>query len=197
MMKIFRKKQASVESVIPVDKSNAIPGFTMAIRAFGKAQEKMEPDFIPIYLYVMENKTGNPLCYLSTTFFAKINNHPKQPEHGFSIFFNKTMLGNLYGKFVNSEVAKVFTKEKGIIDSPGCLHQKCEYYIKDFGYDAEEASAVITLLLKDVFSVKPEDVTLHIQLFGWDEEKVGQESTIDFDYEGNVIAKSGFKHDLF
>ena len=77
------------------------------------------------------------------------------------------------------------------------MNEKCEYYIKDFGYDAEEASAVISLLLKDVFSVKPEDVTLHIQLFGWNEEKDGQESTIDFDYEGNIIAMSGFKHDLF
>ena len=129
----------------------------------------MEPDFIPIYLYMMDNKTGNSLCYLSTTFFAKMNN-PKQPEHGFSIFFNKTMLEDLYDKFVNSEVAKVFTKEKGIIDSPGCLHEKCEYYIKDFGYGAEEASAVIAMLLKEVFGVKPEDVTLHIQLFDWDKE---------------------------
>lgn len=196
MMKLFKKKHAA-EPTTPVDKSYAVPGFTKAIRVFGKAQERMEPDFIPIYLYVMENKTGNSLCYLSTTFFAKINNHPKQPEYGFSIFFNKTMLEDLYDKFVNSEVAKVFTKEKGIIDSPGCLHEKCEYYIKDFGYDAEEASAVISLLLKEVFSVEPEDVTLHIQLFGWDEEKDGQESTADFDSEGRVIAKSGFKHELW
>lgn len=196
-MNLFRKKQASVEPVIPVDKSNAVPGFTKAIRVFGKAQEKMEPDFIPIYLYVTDRKTSNSLCYLSTTFFAKINNHPKHPEHGFSIFFNKTMLEDLYDTFVNSDVAKVFTKEKGIIDSPGCLHEKCEYYIKDFGYDAEEASAVIAMLLKDVFCIKPEDVTLHIQLFGWDEEKDGQESTIDFDYNGNVVAKAGFKHDLW
>ena len=56
----------------------------------------MEPDIILIYLYVMENKPGNSLCYMSTTFFAKINNHPKQPEQGFSIFFNKTMLEVLY-----------------------------------------------------------------------------------------------------
>ena len=196
MMKLFKKKHAA-EPATPVDKSYAVPGFTKAIRVFGKAQERMEPDFIPIYLYVMENKTGNSLCYLSTTFFAKINNHPKQPEYGFSIFFNKTMLEDLYDKFVNSEVAKVFTKEKGIIDSPGCLHEKCEYYIKDFGYDAEEASAVISLLLKEVFSVEPEDVTLHIQLFGWDEEKDEQESTVDFDDKGNVVAKSGFKHDLW
>lgn len=157
----------------------------------------MEPDIILIYLYVMENKPGNSLCYMSTTFFAKINNHPKQPEQGFSIFFNKTMLEDLYDKFVNSEVTKVFTKEKGIIDSPECLREKCEYYIKGFGYDAEAASAVISLLLKEVFSVEPEDVTLHIQLFGWDEEKDGQESTVDLDDKGNVVARSGFKHDLF
>ena len=68
-------------------------------------------------------------------------------EPDFSIFFNKTMLEDLYDKFVNSEVAKIFTKVKGIIDSPGCLHEKCEYYIKDFGYDAEEASTVIAMLL--------------------------------------------------
>ena len=109
MMNLFRKKQASVEPVIPVDKSNAVPGFTKAIKVFGKAQEKMKPDF--------------------------------------SIFFNKTMLEDLYDKFVNSEVAKIFTTVKGIIDSPGCLHEKCEYYIKDLGYDAEEASAVIAMLL--------------------------------------------------
>jgi hypothetical protein len=51
MMNFFRKKQAA-EPAIPVDKSHAIPGFTKAIKLFGKAQEKMEPDFIPIYLYV-------------------------------------------------------------------------------------------------------------------------------------------------
>ena len=85
-------------------------------------------------------------------------------EPDFSIFFNKTMLEDLYDKFVNSEVAKIFTKVKGIIDSPGCLHEKCEYYIKGFGYDTKEASAVIAMLLKEVFGVKPEDVTLHIQL---------------------------------
>ena len=122
---------------------------------------------------------------------------PKHPEHGFSIFFNKTILEDLYDKFVNSMVAKVFTKEKCIVDSPGSLHEKCEYYIKDFGYDAEKASAVIAMLLKEVFDVKLENVTLHIQLFGWDEVKDGQESTTDFDYKGTVIAKSGFKHDLF
>lgn len=195
-MSLFRKK-TSLKTAIPVDKSQAIPGFTKAIRLFGKAQERMEPDFIPIYLYVIDNKTGNSLCYLSTTFFAKINNHPKHPEHGFSIFFNKTMLEDLYDTFINSDVAKFFIKEKGIIDSPGHLHEKCEYYIKDFGYDAEEASAVIAMLLKDVFGVKPEDVTLHIQIFGWDEDLYGQESTTDFDYKGDVIAESGFKHDLF
>lgn len=196
MMNLFKKRQAS-EPVVPVDKSHALPGFTKAIRLFGKAQEKMEPDFIPIYLYVTDRKTGHSLCFLSTTFLANINNHPKHPEHGFSIYFNKTMLEDLYDRFVHSEVAKVFTKEKGIIDSPRCIQEKCEYYIKDFGYDAEEASAVIAMLLEDVFDVKPEDVTLHIQLFGWDEEKDGQESTTDFDYKGNVIAESGFKHDLF
>lgn len=61
----------------------------------------------------MDNKTGNSLCYLSTTFFAKINNHPKHPEHGFSIVLLKTMLEDLYDTFVNSDVAKVFYQEKG------------------------------------------------------------------------------------
>lgn len=196
MINLFKKKQAN-EPAHPVDRSKAVPGFTKVIKLFAKAQEKMEPDFNPIYLYVMDKKTNNSLCYLSTTFFAKINNHPKHVEHGMSIFFNNTMLEDLFDTFVNSEVAKVFTKEKGIIDSPGKLHEKCEYYIKDFGYDAEEASAVIAMLLEEVFGVKPEDVTLHIQLFGWDEEKDGQESTLDFDHKGNVIAKSGFKHDLW
>ena len=125
MMNLFRKRQAS-EPVAPVDKRHALPGFTKAIRLFGKAQERMEPDFIPIYLYVTDRKTGNSLCFLITTFFAKNNNHPKHPEHGFSIFFNKTILGELYDTFVNSDVAKVFTKEKGVIDSPACLHEKCE-----------------------------------------------------------------------
>ena len=69
--------------------------------------------------------------------------------------------------------------------------------IKDFSYGAEEASAVVAMLLKEVFGVKPEDVTLHIQFFDWDEEKDGQESTVDFDDKGNVVAKSGFKHDLW
>lgn len=50
------------------------------------------------------------------------------------------MLEDNYDTFVNSNAAKVFAKEKGIIDSPGRLHERCEYYIKDFGYNAEEAS---------------------------------------------------------
>lgn len=53
-MNLFRKKQAA-EPAIPVDKSYAIPGFTKAIKLFSKAQKKMEPDFIPIYLYVMDH----------------------------------------------------------------------------------------------------------------------------------------------
>ena len=173
MTNLLKKKQTAIP-VYPVDKKYALAGITNVVKKFGDAQKKMEPDFIPIFLYVMDKKEENSLCFLTTTFFARINNHPKHPEHGFSIFFNKTMLGDLYDTFVNSDVAKVFTREKGFIDSPGYLHEKCEYYIKDFGYDAEEASAVIAMLLKEVFSVKPEDVTLNIQLFGWDEEKDGQ-----------------------
>lgn len=195
-MNLFKKKQA-LEPARPVDKSKAIPGFTKAIKHFAKAQEKMEPDFLPIYLYVMDKKTGNSLCYLSTTFFARINNRPKNAEHGMSIFFNKTMLEDLFDTFVNSETAKVFTKEKGIIDSPGRQHEKCEYYIRDFGYDAEEAAAVIAMLLEEVFGVKPEDATLQIQLFGWNEENEGLESTVDFDHNGNVIARTGFNHNLW
>ena len=195
MMKLFKKKHAA-EPATPVDKSYAVPGFTKAIRVFGKAQERMEPDFIPIYLYVTDRKTSNSLCYLSTTFFAKINNHPKHPEHGFSIFFNKTILEDLFNTFVNSNVAKVFTKEKGIIDSPGHLHEKCEYYIRDFGYNAEEASAVIAMLLDEVFKIKPEDITLQIQLFGCDDEWGGEESNAEYDCEGNKIAQSGFSHEL-
>ena len=37
-MNLFRKKQAT-EPAIPVNKSYAIPGFTKAIKLFGKAQE--------------------------------------------------------------------------------------------------------------------------------------------------------------
>ena len=137
------------------------------------------------------------MCYLSTTFFAKINNHPKHPEHGFSIFFNKTILEDNYDTFVNSNAAKVFAKEKGIIDSPGRLHERCEYYIKDFGYNAEEASAVIAMLLDEVFKIKPENITLQIQLFGCDNEGGGEESNAEYDCEGNKIAKSGFSQELF
>lgn len=46
MMKLFKKKHTA-EPAIPVDKNYAVPGFTKAIRVFGKAQEKMDPDFIP------------------------------------------------------------------------------------------------------------------------------------------------------
>ena len=196
MMNLFKKKQTS-PSAEPIDKNLAIPSITNVIKLFGNAQKKMEPDLIPIYLYVMDSKTGNSLCYLSTTFFAKINNHPKHPEHGFSIFFNKTMLEDLFDTFVNSNVAKVFAKEKGIIDSPGRSHERCEYYIKDFGYNAEEASAVIAMLLDEVFMIKPEDITLQIQLFGCDDEGGGEERTAEYDCEGNKIAKSGFSQELF
>ena len=180
-----------------IDKNLASPGITNVIKLFGNAQKKMEPDFIPIYLYVMDSKTGNSLCYLSTMFFAKINNHPKHLEHGFSIFFNKTILEDNYDTFVNSNAAKVFAKEKGIIDSPGRLHERCEYYIKDFGYNAEEASAIIAMLLDEVFMIEPEDITLQIQLSGCDDEGGGEESTAEYDCEGNNIAKSGFSQELF
>ena len=83
---------------------------------------------------------------------------------------NKTILEDNHDTIVNSNAAKVFAKEKGIIDSPGRLHERCEYYIKDFGYNAEEASAVIAMLLDEVFMIKPEDITLQIQLFGCDDE---------------------------
>ena len=62
---------------------------------------------------------------------------------------------------------------QGIIDSPGRLHERCEYYIKDFGYNAEEASAVIAMLLDEVFNIKPENITLQIKLFGCDNEGEG------------------------
>lgn len=193
MMKLFKKKQAVVPT-IPVDKSFAIQGFTKAIEKFANAQKKIEPDFIPIYLYVLDKKTNMSICFLEPTFFAR---NCKNPKPGFSIFFNKTMLESRYEAFEVSEVAKYFCKEKGVIDSPGHLHEKCEFYIRDFGYDSEEASAVIAMLLQDVFHIKSEDVSLSIQVFGWNDEMDGQESTTDFDYVGNVIASSGFKHDLF
>ena len=196
-MKLFSKKKQAAEPARPVDKKKAVPGFTKAIMQFAQAQKKMEPEFLPIYLYVTDKKTGDSPCFLSTTYFARINNHPKHPEHGFSLFLNQTMLGELYDSFVHSDAAKVFTKENGIIDSPACPHEKCEYYIKDFGYDAEEASAVIAMLLEEVFDLKPEDMAFHLQLFGWNEENDGQESTAELDRNGNVIAKSGFSHDLF
>lgn len=195
-MKLLNKKQAA-NPAFPVDKNRAIPGITKVIKQFGNAQIKLEPDFIPIYLYVMDSKTGNSLCYLSTTFFAKINNHPKHPEHGFSIFFNKTILEDNYDTFVNSNVAKVFAKEKGIIDSPGRLHERCEFYIKDFGYDAKEASAIIAMLLDEVFKIRLNEITLQIQLFGCNEENEGEESTAEYDCGGNKIAKSGFSQEHF
>lgn len=195
-MNLFKKKQ-NAPSAEPIDKNLAIPGITNVIKLFGNAQKKMEPDFIPIYLYVMDSKTGNSLCYLSTTFFAKINNHPKHPEHGFSIFFNKTILEDNYDTFVNSNVAKVFAKEKGIIDSPGRLHERCEFYIKDFGYDAKEASAIIAMLLDEVFKIRLNEITLQIQLFGCNEENEGEESTAEYDCGGNKIAKSGFSQEHF
>ena len=196
-MNIFKKKK-TLEPACPVDRNKAITGFTRTIQLFAHAQAKVEPDVIPIYLYIQDRKSGNTLCFMSPTFFAKINMHQSCAGHGFSMVLNKTILGDYYASFTQSDVAKVFTRGKGIIDSPGCLHEKCEYYIKDFGYDADEASAVTAMLLEQVFKLKPEDVSIEIQLFGADEDgQDGQESSTAFDYEGNVIARSGFKHDLF
>lgn len=177
--------------------TNAIPGFTKVIDLFAQAQKKMEPDAIPIFLYVMDKDASECHCFLCTTFFAKINEKKRNTESGFSLILNKTILEEKYDTFVNSELAKVFTKKKGVIDTPGCLQEKCVYYIKDFGYDAEEASAVIAMLLKEVFDIKPEDVTLHIPLLGWDGDQEGSESTKTFDWTGREIAKSGFEQELF
>ena len=195
-MNIFKKKLAE-ESALPVDKSLAVPGFTKVLKKFADAQKMMEPDYLSIYLYVTDRKADQRYCYLATTFFARINDHSRKPEYGFSMVFNKTILGDMYDAFVESDVAKVFTKEKGVIDSPDCLHEKCEYYIKDFGYDAQEASAVIAMLLDQVYHVNPEDAILTIQVFGWEDEQSGQDSTTDFDFSGKLIGQSGFKHDLF
>ena len=196
MKLIFKKKQA-IEPLCQVDKNKAILGITKTIQLFGNAQAKVEPDIIPI-LYVRDCKSDNMLFFMSPTFFAKINMNPGSAELGFSMVLNETILGSYYATFTQSDVAMVFTRGKGIIDSPGCLHEKCEYYIKDFGYDADEASAVTAMLLEQVFKLRPEDVSLEIQLLGSDKDgQGGQESSTIFDYEGNVLSKSGFDFDLF
>ncbi len=195
-MKLLNKKQAA-NPAFPVDRNRAIPGITKVIKQFGNAQIKMEPDFIPIFLYVMDKKGEKSLCFLTTTFFARINNHPKNPEHGFSLFLNRTILESLYESFEKSHVAKSFTKESGVVDTPGHPGERCEFYIKDFGYDAEEASAIIAMLLDEVFKIRLNEITLQIQIFGSDDEGVGEESTSEYDCEGKTIAQSGFSHDLF
>ena len=62
-MNLFKKKQ-NAPSAEPIYKNLAIPGITNVIKIFGNAQKKMEPDFIPIYFYVMDSKTGNSLCVI-------------------------------------------------------------------------------------------------------------------------------------
>lgn len=195
-MKLLKKKQAA-NPAFPVDRNRAIPGITKVIKQFGNAQIKMEPDFIPIFLYVMDKKGENSLGFLTTSFFARINNHPKNPEHGFSLFLNRTILESLYESFEKSHVAKSFTKESGVVDTLGHPGERCEFYIKDFGYDAEEASAIIAMLLDEVFKIRLNEITLQIQIFGSDDEGVGEESTSEYDCEGKTIAQSGFSHDLF
>ena len=196
MMNLLKKKQTAIPTC-PVDKKFALAGITNVIKKFGDAQKKMEPDFIPIFLYVMNKKEENSLCFLTTTFFARINNHPKNQEHGYSMILNKTILEDLYEPFEGSHVAAVFAKEKGIVDTPGHPGEKCMFYIKDFGYDAEEASAVIGMLLAEVFKIKPEEITLQIQLFGCNDEGEGEECMAEFDCAGNMIAKSGNSYELF
>lgn len=196
MMNLLKKKQAAIPAY-PVDKNRAIPGFTKVIKQFADAQIKMEPDFIPIFLYVKNKKDGMSLCFLTTTFFARINNHHKNPEHGVSLFLNRTILEDLYESFEKTHVATAFTKERGVVDTPGNPGEKCEFYIKDFGYDAEEASAIMAMLLDEAFKINPEDITLQIQLFGCNDEGEGEESNAEYDCEGNKIAQSGFSHDLF
>ena len=124
MMNLLKKKQTAIPTC-PVDKKFALAGITNVIKKFGDAQKKMEPDFIPIFLYVMNKKEENSLCFLTTTFFARINNHPKNQEHGYSMILNKTILEDLYEPFEGSHVAAVFAKEKGIVDTPGHPGEKC------------------------------------------------------------------------
>ena len=52
------------------------------------------------------------------------------------------------------------------------------------------------MLLDEVFKIKPENITLQIQLFGCDNEGGGEESNAEYDCEGNKIAQSGFNHEL-
>ena len=194
-MGLFNRKEVNA-SKMPVNKSLAAPGFTATIERFAEAQKKSEPDILPIFLYVNDNKSGNALCFFSTTFFARSNNNGEF-EPGFSMYLNKEYLGGAFEAFKNSEIFKVFSEEKGVVEFPGQPTKKDVFYIKDFGYEAEAASAVIVGLLKEVFHVRQEDITLQIYLFSYKEEQDDSESTADFDALGNKIASAGFHQDLF
>ena len=122
-MNIFKKKK-TLEPACPVDRNKAVPGFTRIIQLFSNAQAKVEPDVIPIYLYIQDRKSGNTLCFMSPTFFAKINMHQSRAGHGFSMVLNETILEDYYASFTQSDVAKAFTRGTESIDSPGCLHEK-------------------------------------------------------------------------
>ena len=181
----------SKPTVHSTDKNLAVPGITKVVELFSNVQKKGEQDILTMFLYVMDRE-GKSLCYLSTTFFARIHSHSKNSMRGFSLLLNEAILGDFYELFKKSKVATIFTKEKGIVDTPGHPEKKCEFFIKDFGYDAIEASAVIGMLLDEVFNCKPSEVTFQIQLFGYDSEGKEVESIVEFDSDGEMIAKSGW-----
>ena len=194
MIGLFKKKQEV--PILPIDKSLAREGFTSTIRIFSNAQIELESDFI--YLYVVEYEMDKPLACLSTTYFAQSGNQTKNVPQGFSMFLTEQSLGSAYDSFLRSSVSQLFRKGNGRVAQPnGENDYKGTYYGRDFGYDAEAMSAVIVLLLEEVFYLRPEDVCLKIQLLSFEGITSGQESTATFDAGGNRITSSGFQQDLF
>lgn len=190
MLGIFKKKQQEAPA-LPIDKAAARQGFTSTVRIFADAQQKLGDADASIFLYVQPTDSPDKCLILAcSTFLAGLGD---ALEDGLTIYFTEDRLGDDYDSFLQSSVSKLFRKGKG--ETPEGY--KGIYYVRDFGYDAEAVSAVIVLLLEEVFHLRPEEVCMQIQLLSFEGATAGKESTVTFDADGSRVASSGFDQDLF
>ena len=189
MFNLFKKKQTQEAVVMPIDKSHAREGFTSTLETLINAARCLRTDSAGencgLYLYVIERDSENVRARFEDPSCGGIEE--------FTMYFWEPFLGSFYDSFLQSSVSRLFMKMNGkfMYDN-----YKGIYFERHFESDAEAMSAVIVLLLEEVYHLRPEDVCLRIQLLDFN-RRSDDESTATFDCDGNKIASTGFQQDLF
>lgn len=190
MLHLFKKKNQQEAVAPPVDKRFARKGFTATFETFIQAARCLRGDAAgencALYLYVRERETEKVR--------ARLEDPACVGREAFTMLFWEPFLGSFYDSFLQSSVSRLFTELKGQLGFMYDNH-KGIYFERHFEFDAEAMSAVIVLLLEEVYHLRPEDVCLEIQLL--DFNRAENESTATFDCDGNKIASSGFPQELF